>query len=58
MPSNLPRPLRDDWRKSYRYHGGLRAVYRCYSGDLRRGRALAEPVVTPRLDCTVFSTSS
>ncbi len=57
MPSTLLRLLRDDWRKSYRYHGGVRAVYRCYSGDrrLRRGKALAKPEVTPALDCTVFS---
>ncbi len=57
MPISLPRMLRDDWRKNYRYHGGLRALYRCWAGDsrLRRGRALAQPRVTPRLDCVVFS---
>lgn len=51
------RLLRDDWRKNYRYHGGWRALARCWRGDarLRRGHAGAEPAAAPRLDVTVFS---
>lgn len=49
--------LRNDWRKSYRYQGGLAALHRCWSGDriLRAGGALPEPEPRPRIDCTVFS---
>lgn len=57
MPSSLVRMLRDDWRKNYRYHGGLKALWRSCRGDwqLRRGTALPEPSDKPRLDCVVFS---
>ncbi len=49
--------LRDDWRKNYRYHGGMAALTRCWHGHraLRRGRVTPEPTVATRMDCTVFS---
>ncbi len=55
--SSILQSLRKDWRKNYRYHGGLSAFARCWNGDrkLRQGRILPTPEPPPILDFTVFS---